>query len=106
VNWFRKNSQGKFLWPGFGENIRVLEWIFDRVKGRVDAEETALGWAPISINTEGLDISKEDLQELFSVKPNEWGDELKSQAEFFEEIGNKLPRALWYEHEALKKRLG
>lgn len=106
VNWFRKNSQGKFLWPGFGENMRVLEWIFDRVKGRVDAEKTPLGWAPTNINTEGLDISEEGLQELLSVKPNEWGDELKSQVEFFEEIGNKLPRALWYEHEALKKRLG
>ncbi len=106
VNWFRKNSQGKFLWPGFGENMRVLEWIFDRVKDQTEAVKTPLGWAPQKINTEGLDISKEDLAELLSVKSEEWGDELKSQAEFFEEIGTKLPRALWYEHEALKKRLG
>lgn len=102
VNWFRKNSEGKFLWPGFGENMRVLEWIFERVQGRVDAVKSPLGLMPQSINTSGLNVNEE---ELFSVKPEEWTDDLKSQADFFEEIGPKLPRAMWYEHEALKKRL-
>lgn len=107
VNWFKTDSNGKFLWPGFGENMRVLEWISGRCLGTAKAVETALGFQPteLDINTEGLSISTEQVRDLLAINPADWQDELESQAKFFKLIGDKFPKELWDEHEALKKRL-
>lgn len=108
VNWFRTDDNGKFLWPGFGENIRVLEWIFERVKGRANAKDSPLGYMPEAsdINREGLNVSEEVLQEILTVRAEDWADEITSQEEFFREVGSKNPRALWDEHYRLKGKLG
>lgn len=108
VNWFRTGNDGKFLWPGFGENMRVLEWIFERVKGRANAVESPLGFMPQSkdIYREGLNVSEEVLNEILTVRPEDWAEEIPSQEEFFREVGSKNPRALWDEHYKLKSKLG
>ena len=110
VNWFRQDDDGKFLWPGFGENMRVLEWIVNRVHGRVPTRETLFGWVPRpeegqGLNLEGLDISPEQLAEVTSVKPEEWRSELKSQETFFEQLGSKAPRALTLQRSLLLSRI-
>jgi phosphoenolpyruvate carboxykinase (GTP) len=110
VNWFRQDDDGKFLWPGFGENMRVLEWIVNRVHGRVPTRETLFGWVPRpeegqGLNLEGLDISPEQLIEATSVKPEEWRTELKSQETFFEQLGSKAPRALTLQRSLLLSRI-
>ncbi|MBX7136555.1 MAG: phosphoenolpyruvate carboxykinase (GTP) [Oligoflexia bacterium] len=108
VNWFRRNAAGEFMWPGYGDNMRVLEWIFDRVTAGKDAEKTALGFQPrpSDVRTAGLSISDSTMRELFEVRPEDWREELDSQSKFFETIGSKVPKALWQEHAALKQRLG
>src|SRR5258705_5462330 len=85
VNWFRKSSDGKFLWPGYGENMRVLKWIVDRAHGSVGALETLFGWAPKAghIDLSGLDIAPEKVDEAASIVESEWKAELDSQSEFF-----------------------
>ncbi|MFH1256706.1 MAG: phosphoenolpyruvate carboxykinase (GTP) [Candidatus Diapherotrites archaeon] len=107
VNWFRTNAEGKFLWPGFGENLRVLEWIAQRCEGKGEAVKTPIGFvpAPGAINTDGLDVSQETMQELLSVDKNAWLEELKQQEEFFAKF-DRLPKEIREEHETLKERLG
>ncbi|EPX64874.1 Phosphoenolpyruvate carboxykinase [Cystobacter fuscus DSM 2262] len=108
VNWFRQDKNGKFIWPGFGENMRVLEWIVNRVHGRVPTEETLLGWVPRSdqgLNTKGLDLARESLAEVTSIKPDEWKAELKNQEVFFESLGLKAPEALTLQRKLLISRL-
>ncbi len=94
VNWFRKDKDGKFLWPGFGENMRVLNWIVDRVRGRASAIESPLGWMPSyeDINWEGLDFSKEAFNELMLVDREAWKKEIFSHEEFFEKIYDRIPK--------------
>jgi phosphoenolpyruvate carboxykinase (GTP) len=96
VNWFRKNAEGKFLWPGYGENMRVLKWIVDRAHGSVGALETLFGWVPKAghIDLSGLDIPSEKVDEAASIVESEWKTELDSQAEFFASFGDRLPRTL------------
>ncbi|ATB31269.1 phosphoenolpyruvate carboxykinase (GTP) [Melittangium boletus] len=109
VNWFRQDKSGKFIWPGFGDNMRVLEWIVNRVHGRVPTEETLLGWVPRSdqgLNTQGLDLSKEALADVTSIKTDEWKTELKNQETFFESLGHKAPEALTLQRKLLISRLG
>jgi phosphoenolpyruvate carboxykinase (GTP) len=109
VNWFRQDKNGKFIWPGFGENMRVLEWIVNRVHGRVPTEETLLGWVPRAdqgLNLKGLDISQEAVSEVTSIKEDEWKAELKSQEPFFESLGLKAPEALTLQRKLLISRLG
>ncbi|HLL06637.1 MAG TPA: phosphoenolpyruvate carboxykinase (GTP) [Myxococcaceae bacterium] len=108
VNWFRQDKNGKFLWPGFGENMRVLEWVVNRVHGRVPTQETLLGWVPRQgdINTKGLDISPDTITESTSIKADEWKSELKSQEVFFEQLGTKAPEALMLQRKLLISRLG
>lgn len=108
VNWFRQNDQGEFLWPGFGDNLRVLEWITERIDGNADAVKTPLGFqpAPQQINNEGLGLDLDAIRQTLAIHPDDWRDELTSQAEFFDSIGPKLPTELRDEHEALRKRLG
>ena len=96
VNWFRKDREGGFVWPGFGENMRVLKWIVDRAHGRVGGQETMLGWVPREgdLDLSGLDLSSERLKEATKVDHDEWMAELESQQEWFDKIGATMPPAL------------
>jgi phosphoenolpyruvate carboxykinase (GTP) len=107
VNWFRQGADGKFLWPGYGENSRVLEWVFERVSGRAEAVETPVGWvpAPGEIDIEGVDVSKEDLEELLRVDDDEWRAEVPLIRQHYAMFGDRLPRELARAVDALEKRL-
>ena len=109
VNWFRKDDDGNFLWPGFGDNMRVLEWIIKRCEGKVDAEETAIGFVPKAedINLEGIEdeVSEDQLKEILSVDNSLWEDEAKSIEEFYAKFGDRLPKALSDELNTLKANL-
>ncbi len=107
VNWFRKNEQGKFIWPGYGENSRVLKWIFERVSGEVEAVKTAIGYMPTAdaIDTEGLNISKEALEGILKVNKDEWLKEVESIKEHYNNYGPKLPKELQNQLASLEKRL-
>ena len=107
VNWFRKDSDGQFIWPGYGENIRVLEWIFDRTDGKAGAHETAIGYLPAikDLNTSGLNVSNEDVELLLDVNHDAWVNEAKSIEAHFASYGDKMPQALFDELNALEERL-
>jgi len=109
VNWFRKDDDGNFLWPGFGDNMRVLEWIIKRCEGKVDAEETAIGFVPKAedINLEGIEdeVSEDQLKEILSVDNFLWEDEAKGIEEFYAKFGDRLPKALSDELNTLKANL-
>jgi len=96
VNWFRQNDDGDFLWPGFGENLRVLEWIIERCEGRAGAEETAIGFLPHAgdINTNDLDLDPAILEELLTVDSEQWRAEMASVLEYLESYGDRLPEEL------------
>ena len=107
VNWFRKGADGKFLWPGYGENVRVLKWILERVEGRGEAEETPIGYVPgkKGLTLEGLQISPEALQELFRVDRGDWETDLADSREFFNKFGDRLPQELREEHQRAAARI-
>ena len=107
VNWFRKDDDGQFIWPGYGENIRVLEWIFDRTDGKAGAHETAIGYLPSikDLNTSGLNVSNEDVELLLDVNRDAWVNEAKSIEAHFAGYGDKMPQALYDELNALEERL-
>jgi len=107
VNWFRTSEQGHFLWPGFGQNVRVLKWILERVRDGGKAVETPVGWVPTpdGIEREGLDIPTSTLEELLRIDRADWQQEVASQRQFFEQFGAHLPREIQEEHEALARRL-
>jgi phosphoenolpyruvate carboxykinase (GTP) len=106
VNWFRRGADGKFLWPGYGENVRVLKWILERVEGRGAAQETPIGYVPAKngLTLDGLKISDEALQELLRVNPEDWEAEMDDTKDFFTKFGERLPQAIRQEHEKLSKR--
>jgi phosphoenolpyruvate carboxykinase (GTP) len=108
VNWFRRDADGGFLWPGFGENSRILKYVIDRVEGKVEAHETPLGLVPptSSIDTDGLDVTEEQLAQALAVHPEEWTSEIEQITEWFETFGDTLPAVLWTELDGLKARLG
>ncbi len=108
VNWFRRNDDGGFLWPGFGENSRVLKWVIDRMEGHAAAVETPIGHvpAPGSLDLDGLDVSEDDLAKALAVDVEEWKAEIPQITEWFEKFGDQLPAVLWTELDALKARLG
>ncbi len=110
VNWFRKDENGKFLWPGFGENSRVLAWVFRRCEDKAEAVETAIGLVPPrgegGIETAGLDISSEALQALLEVDAEAWKAQLPQTHEHFARFGDKLPAELRRQLDALEERLG
>ncbi len=109
VNWFRKDDEGNFLWPGFGDNLRVLEWILKRCDGEVDAQETAIGYIPYAkdINIEGLEgeVSEESLEKILDVDKGLWAQEAEGIAEFYKKFGDKLPKELEHQLEILKENL-
>jgi phosphoenolpyruvate carboxykinase (GTP) len=107
VNWFRRDESGKFLWPGFGENSRVLEWVFRRCDDAAESVETPVGLlpAPGAINTDGLDLAPDTMEKLLRVDPAEWEQQLPQVHEHFARFGNQLPRALREQLEALESRL-
>ncbi|MEV0423753.1 phosphoenolpyruvate carboxykinase (GTP) [Streptosporangium canum] len=105
VNWFRKNDDGAFIWPGFGENSRVLKWVVDRLNGEAEAVRTPIGLLPAELDTDGLDISDEDLRTLLSVDREVWKEEASLIPAFFETFGDHFPKELWEEYEALVDRL-
>jgi phosphoenolpyruvate carboxykinase (GTP) len=107
VNWFRKSPDGRWLWPGFGENSRVLEWVFQRCNGEGEFVESAIGLhpAPGAIPTDGLDVPEEDMAELLRVDTEEWKAEVPSIQEHYDDLGARLPSALHDELKALEDRL-
>lgn len=107
VNWFRKDESGKWLWPGFGENSRVLKWIFERVSGEGKAVQTAIGLMPTidTLDTTGLEVTKADMEELLKVDKTEWLQEVESIKEYYAGLGQRLPEELKMQLDALEKRL-
>ena len=107
VNWFRRDAEGKFLWPGYGENVRVLKWMLDRIEGRAGASETPIGCVPTpsSLTLDGLTISRDALNELLAVNPTDWTEEEQAIAKFFEKFGDRLPAPIREEQKALASRL-
>ncbi len=107
VNWFRRGGDGKFLWPGYGENVRVLKWILERVEGKGAAEETPIGFVPTQngLTLDGLSIPPETLRELFNVEPEDWEVDLADSREFFGKFGKRLPNELIEEQDGLVGRL-
>ena len=110
VNWFRTDDNGKLIWPGFGENIRVLRWILGRCNGEAQATETPIGYvpAPKSIDLRGIEdrVSEEMVADLLQIDPQRWSAELADQKKFFERFGDRLPRELWGQHAAQSRRFG
>ena len=107
VNWFRTDDEGHFIWPGFGDNMRVLNWIVDRCEGKADAVETPIGYEPKpeDIDVEGLDITTDTVRDLLSVDKNLWKEEVKGIKEFYAKFGDKLPQALESELATLESNL-
>lgn len=107
VNWFRTNDQGEFLWPGYGENFRVLEWIINRCENKVEADISPIGFIPKveDINREGLDVSAEILNDLLTIDIDSWMEDVKSIEEFYNKIGDRLPKELNEEFSKLKENL-
>ncbi|MGO1909803.1 MAG: phosphoenolpyruvate carboxykinase (GTP) [Brevibacterium linens] len=108
VNWFRRDDDNSFLWPGFSENSRVLKWVFERVTGTADAQESPLGLTPVEggLDTEGLDFTDEQLRKALAIKPEEWETELGLIEEWYAELGDSVPAELRAEVDNLRERLG
>jgi phosphoenolpyruvate carboxykinase (GTP) len=107
VNWFRKDANGKFLWPGFGENARVIEWIARRLEGQVSAQESAIGHLPVidDLNLDGLDISDEQLAEIFRIDAAAWSQEAQLTEDYFAKFGDHLPSEMNDQLELLRRNL-
>ena len=107
VNWFRQDADGRFLWPGFGENLRVLRWIIDRCEGRVDARDTAIGHLPDAgdIDTAGLEIDTDTMAALLNVDVGQWREEMASVGDYLDSFGERLPEALRRELKRVSERL-
>ncbi|MCX7827263.1 MAG: phosphoenolpyruvate carboxykinase (GTP), partial [Verrucomicrobiae bacterium] len=107
VNWFRTDEHGKFLWPGFGENLRIIEWILARCRGEVAGVPTPIGYVPNpkDIDMTGLHLPAGAMEKLLAVNKNDWLAELDAIRDFFEQFGTRLPDQLWQQHNALRRRL-
>jgi phosphoenolpyruvate carboxykinase (GTP) len=107
VNWFRKGADGKYLWPGYGENARVLKWMLERIEGKAAATETPIGAvpAPNAITLDGINVSRETMNELLRVEPADWAAEHADVGDFFKKFGDRLPEEISEEHDRLGERL-
>ena len=107
VNWFRTGEDDKFLWPGFGENLRVLDWIVRRCRDEVDAKETPIGYLPTpdELDLDGLNLPAEVMEQLLSISSDDWKEDMKGIKEFFAQFGDRLPGEIWDEYRALSRRL-
>ena len=107
VNWFRTSADGNFLWPGYGDNVRVLKWILERCRGQGKAVETPIGFIPTpdGLDLEGLDVPQSTMQELLAVDGAQWVSELQEQQTFLKKFGERLPQEIWQEYEQLSQRL-
>jgi phosphoenolpyruvate carboxykinase (GTP) len=107
VNWFRLDEKGKFLWPGYTENLRVLEWIIRRCNNKVGARDSAIGYLPYpgDLDLTGLPLCEGALEKLLEVRPQDWQDELRDIKKFFAQFKKALPEELWSEYKALEARL-
>jgi phosphoenolpyruvate carboxykinase (GTP) len=108
VNWFRKDEAGKFVWPGFSENSRVLKWVIDRIEGQADAVETPIGRVPTAdaLDVSGLDLTADELAIALKVDAEEWKAEIPLIEEWFAKLGEKVPTTLKVELDNLRARLG
>jgi len=107
VNWFRRGTDGRFIWPGFGDNSRVLEWIIRRIEGEADAVDTPIGRLPVvdQLNLEGVDISDADIEELFGIDAQSWLEESDLTEEYFGQFGDRVPEVLRGQLQDLRDRL-
>lgn len=107
VNWFRTDDAGGFIWPGYGDNIRVMKWIIDRIYGRVGAKETPIGLMPYlkDLEVQGLNIPQGNLERLFEVKPSDWKAELDDIQKFLDQFGEHTPAEIRQEHRSLCEKL-
>jgi len=107
VNWFRKGDDGSFIWPGFGENSRVLEWMVRRLEGKAEARDTPIGLLPTidGLNLEGLDLSDDELEQLFAIDPASWLAECDLTEEYFNKFGDRVPAALLAELASVRYHL-
>lgn len=107
VNWFRRDEKGNFLWPGFGDNIRVMKWIFDRCDGKAEANKSAVGYLPAkeSLDLTGLDVPDKNLKRILSIDRNEWIEEAKEMKNYYKQFGDRLPSELKDELTGLTERL-
>ncbi|HOY64736.1 MAG TPA: phosphoenolpyruvate carboxykinase domain-containing protein, partial [bacterium] len=107
VNWFRTDDNGKFIWPGFGDNLRVLAWIAERCRGVREAAETPIGYMPHpgDIDMTGLNLSPAELKGLLEIDKEEWKREVKDIDKFFDTFGDAIPKRILAEHDALRRRL-
>jgi phosphoenolpyruvate carboxykinase (GTP) len=108
VNWFRQDKDGKFLWPGFGENMRVIKWMFERIEGKVGARKETLGWIPTigDLDFSGLDkVGPEAFDKLVRVDANLWQQELESHKELFDTLKDRLPQEFLTQQQNLKENI-
>jgi phosphoenolpyruvate carboxykinase (GTP) len=108
VNWFRRDEQGRFLWPGYGENVRILKWIVERIHGGGGAVETPIGYvpAPGAIDAAGLKIPADTLEAALQVDREEWRQALDELGEFYRQFGDRMPPAIWKAHAETNRRFG
>ena len=107
MNWFRKGSDGRFLWPGFGDNARVIDWIIRRIDGEVGAVESPIGRLPRTedLDLDGIDVPQADLDALFAINTESWLQEADLTEEFYRTFDGRIPAPLWAELDALRYRL-
>ena len=105
VNWFRQDDEGHFMWPGFGDNMRVLLWILDRCEGKAEAVESPIGYLPKTIDTTDLDINADVLAELLSVDKKVWMEDVEDQKKYFAQFGDRLPKEIADELNKLESNL-
>jgi phosphoenolpyruvate carboxykinase (GTP) len=108
VNWFRRGPDGRFLWPGYGQNVRVLKWIVERIRGTAGAAESPVGLIPRpeDLTLEGLEAPRDAVAAALAIDRDGWLQGLSEQRDLFEQFGDRLPRAIWEEHERMERRLG
>jgi phosphoenolpyruvate carboxykinase (GTP) len=108
VNWFRRDDEGRFLWPGYGENVRILKWIVERIRGKGEARETPIGYVPASgaIDLSGLDMPAGRLAAALHCDGAEWSEALEELGEFYRQFGPRLPAPIWAAHAETARRFG